>query len=368
MTATRLAWGVSLLAIVGVLLHLLAPILTPFLVAALLAYIASPLLTRLERLRVPRVLGVLFVFLVLLMLILVLLLLLVPQIQKQLTAFAAKLPEYVDWLGTVPALWLQQTFGLDPTLLDVAALKEQLLQHWRALGGAAGQVFSYMTRSGMHLVAWALNLVLIPIVSFFLMRDWDDILARVRGLFPPRLHTPLTTIAAETDAVLAGFLRGQLTVMVALAFIYTLGLSIVGLDLALSIGLLAGLVSFVPYLGFLIGIIVAGIAALLQFQDPIFLLQVAAVFGVGQILESMLLTPYLVGSRIGLHPVAVIFAVLAGGQLFGFFGILLALPVAAMIKVWLHHLHLHYQGSAFYRQSSTHTSAVTGARKRSRRV
>ena len=133
-----------------------------------------------------------------------------------------------------------------------------------------------------------------------------------------------------------------------------------------SIGLLAGLVSFVPYLGFLIGIIVAGIAALLQFQDPIFLLQVAAVFGVGQILESMLLTPYLVGSRIGLHPVAVIFAVLAGGQLFGFLGILLALPVAAMIKVWLRYLHLHYQGSAFYQESST--PPVPSGRKRARRV
>ena len=369
MIATRWAWGVGLLAIMGVLLYLLAPILTPFLVAALLAYIASPLLARLERLRVPRVLGVVFVFLVLLMLILILLLLLIPQIQKQLTAFAAKLPEYVDWLGTVPALWLQQTFGLDPGVLDMAALKEQFLQHWRALGGAAGQIFSYMTRSGMHLVAWALNLVLIPIVSFFLMRDWEYLLARVRGLFPPRLHAPLTVIAAETDAVLAGFLRGQLTVMLALAFIYALGLWIVGLDLALSIGLLAGLVSFVPYLGFIIGIIVASIAALLQFQDPIYLLQVVAVFGVGQMLESMLLTPYLVGSRIGLHPVAVIFAVLAGGQLFGFFGILLALPVAAMIKVWLRHLHLHYQGSDFYRQSGTSASTgLPGGRKRARRV
>ena len=369
MTATRLAWGVSLLAILGVLLYLLAPILTPFLVAALLAYIASPLLARLERLRIPRVLGVVFVFLVLLTLILILLFLLIPQIQKQMTAFAAKLPEYVDWLGTVPALWLEQTFGLDPAVLDVAVLKEQLLQHWRALGGAAGQIFSYMTRSGMHLVAGVLNLVLIPIVSFFLMRDWSGILASVRGLFPPRLHAPLTTIAAETDAVLAGFLRGQLTVMVVLAFIYALGLWIVGLDLALSIGLLAGLVSFVPYLGFLTGIIIASIAALLQLHEPIYLLQVAAVFGVGQILESMLLTPYLVGNRIGLHPVAVIFAVLAGGQLFGFFGILLALPVAAMIKVWLHHLHLHYQGSAFYRQPGTGTSAgLPGVRKRARRV
>lgn len=357
MTATRLAWGAGLLAILGALLYLLAPIITPFLVAVMLAYIASPLLTRLQRARVPRIIGILLVFLVLLALILILLLLLIPQIQRQIAVFATKLPEYVDWLGSVPGPWLQQTLGLEPGVLDMAALKEQLIQHWRALGGAAGQVFSYMTRSGMHLVTWALNLILIPMVSFFLMRDWDDILAHVRGLFPPHLRTPLSAIAAETDAVLAGFLRGQLTVMAALAFIYGLGLWMVGLDLALSIGLFAGLVSFVPYLGFILGIIIAGIAAMLQFQEPIYLLQVAAVFGVGQVLESMLLTPYLVGNRIGLHPVAVIFAVLAGGQLFGFFGILLALPVAAMIKVWLHHLHLHYQGSDFYRQSTTSTRA-----------
>jgi predicted PurR-regulated permease PerM len=350
MTATRIGWGVGGLLVGGGLLYLLSPILTPFLVAALLAYIASPLLKRLQLLRIPRILAVLIVFLVLLLLLLILLLVLIPQIQHQLGAFAGKLPDYLDWLNGVLVPWLKTTLGVEISTLDMAALKAQVTRHWEGLGGAAGEVFSLMTRSGLHLAAMLVNLALIPVVTFYLMRDWDGILARLPGLFPPRMRTRLLTIARETDDVLAGFLRGQLSVMAALASIYSIGLGIVGLELALAIGLLAGLVSFVPYLGFITGILAAGIAALLQFHEPIYLLKVAAVFGVGQLLESTVLTPYLVGGRIGLHPVAVIFAVLAGGQLFGFFGILLALPAAAAIKVWLRHLYAGYQLSSFYKQ------------------
>ncbi len=350
MTVMRVAWGVGAVLVGGGLLYLLSPMLTPFLVAALLAYIASPLLKRLERLRISRILAVIIVFLVLLLLLLILLLVLIPQIQNQVSAFVGKLPGYIDWLNSVLVPWLQTTLGVDVSLLDMAALKAQVTQHWEGLGGTVGQVFSYMTRSGMHLVAMLVNLALIPVVTFYLMRDWDGILARVPGLFPPRMRPRLLAIARETDDVLAGFLRGQLSVMAALTGIYSLGLGIVGLDLALAIGLLAGLVSFVPYLGFITGILVAGVAAILQFHEPIALLKVAAVFGVGQLLESTVLTPYLVGGRIGLHPVAVIFAVLAGGQLFGFFGVLLALPLAAAIKVWMRHLYEGYQLSSFYKQ------------------
>ncbi len=348
-TATRMGWGAGALLIGGGLIYLLSPILTPFLAAALLAYVTSPLLKRLEQWRIPRILAVIIVFLVLLLLLLMLLLVLIPQIQNQVSAFAGKLPGYLDWLNSVLVPWLQTTLGMNVTALDMAALKTQVTEHWKGLGGALGQVFAYMTRSGMHLIGMLVNLALIPVVTFYLMRDWDGLLARVPGLFPPRMRPQLLTIAKETDDVLAGFLRGQLSVMAALTCIYSIGLGIVGLELALAIGLLAGLVSFVPYLGFITGILVAGVAALLQFQDPMALLMVAAVFGVGQVLESTVLTPYLVGGRIGLHPVAVIFAVLAGGQLFGFFGILLALPVAAAIKVWLRHLYRGYQQSSFYR-------------------
>jgi predicted PurR-regulated permease PerM len=155
-------------------------------------------------------------------------------------------------------------------------------------------------------------------------------------------------LASASDEVLSAFLRGQLTVMLALGTIYTVGLWIVGLELALLIGMIAGLVSFVPYLGFIVGILAAGIAAVMQFQEVLPLLYVAIVFMVGQSLEGMLLTPLLVGEKIGLHPVAVIFAVLAGAQLFGFFGILLALPVTAVVMVLLRYTHERYVGSTLY--------------------
>jgi predicted PurR-regulated permease PerM len=185
-------------------------------------------------------------------------------------------------------------------------------------------------------------------VTFYLLRDWDQLVANVRELLPRAIEPRVSAIAAEIDAVLAQFLRGQLTVMAALALIYTVGLWLAGLELAFSIGVIAGLVSFVPYLGVIVGVLLAGVAALLQYQDALHLLAVIAVFGVGQLLEGMVLSPLLVGDRIGLHPVAVIFAVMAGGQLFGFFGVLLALPVAAAIVVLLRHSHGEYVRSELY--------------------
>ena len=200
----------------------------------------------------------------------------------------------------------------------------------------------------MVLVGWVANLVLIPVVAFYLLRDWDRLMACLRELLPRRIEPTVTALARESDEVLGAFFRGQLLVMLGLGTIYTLGLWIVGLDLALLVGLIAGLVSFVPYLGFIIGILLAGVLALIQFHDMAHLLGVVGVFAVGQAMEGMLLTPLLVGERIGLHPVAVIFAVLAGGQLFGFFGVLLALPVAAVIAVFLRHMRHHYVRSELY--------------------
>jgi predicted PurR-regulated permease PerM len=173
-------------------------------------------------------------------------------------------------------------------------------------------------------------------------------MAQLRNLLPRRIEPVIVGLARESDEVLGAFLRGQFVVMLALGGIYSLGLFIIGLDFSLLIGMLAGLVSFVPYLGLIVGIVVAGIAALIQFQEFWPLLPVIGVFGIGQLIEGMLLTPLLVGDRIGLHPVAVIFAVLVGGHLFGFFGVLLALPVAAIIMVLLRHTHDEYLNSVLY--------------------
>jgi predicted PurR-regulated permease PerM len=339
MTDLRVLWMLLALALAGALLYVLAPVLTPFLIAALLAYMFNPLITRLEGWRVPRVLSVLLLFVLLASLLTLLVLWLVPRAQQEINAFAGKLPGYLDILQHTLLPWLQSLLGDQAGLFDFTAIKQQLLDHWREVGTATGEVLGTLTRSGMRVAGWLVNLVLVPVVAFYLLRDWNRIVASVHRLFPMSFQPRVAQLARETDEVLGAFLRGQLLVMLALAFIYSTGLWFVGLDLALPIGLVAGLVSFVPYLGFIVGLAAASIAAFFQFQDVWMLLWVFAVFGVGQMLEGTLITPTLVGDRIGLHPVAVIFAVLAGGQLFGFFGVLLALPTAAVIVVWLRHLH-----------------------------
>lgn len=343
-------FGAGLVVGAGILLYLLAPILTPFLVAALFAHIVSPLVTALAQRGLPRVLGVIAVFVVTLGALTALVLIVTPMISRQVARFADQIPAYLDWLLNTLVPWLQTTLGLDLSWLNREELKNHALRHWQELGSSAQAVLSYLTRSGLGVAAWLLNLILIPVVTFYLLRDWDRILLRARELLPPHWRAPTVRLLHETDAVLGSFLRGQLAVMFILACVYSFGLWLIGLDLALPIGLAAGVVSFVPYLGLIVGASMAALAAMLQFQELSPLLWVALVFGIGQLLEGMVLTPHLVGERIGLHPVAVIFSVMAGGQLFGFVGVLLALPAAAVIVVWLRHGHARYRKSALYRR------------------
>lgn len=329
----------------GLLLYLLSPVLTPFLVAAVFAYVGDPLVDRLETLKLSRTLAVTTVFVLLFLLVLALLLILVPMMERQIALLGSKLPLYLENLQQKLVPLLSRYLDVDVASFDTASLKAMVREQW---SGAAKGVFNLLSSSGMTLLAWGANLVLIPVVTFYMLRDWDILVERVHELIPRRYEPPVVRLVKASDEVLGAFLRGQVTVMFSLGVIYSIGLSIVGLELALLIGMVAGLVSFVPYLGTIVGIVMAGVAAAMQFQELLPLLYVAVVFGVGQMAEGMLLTPLLVGDKIGLHPVAVIFAVLAGGQLFGFFGILLALPVAAVVMVLLRYTHERYVGSSMY--------------------
>ena len=319
----------------------------PFLSAAVLAYIADPLADKLEK-KMSRSLAVSIVFIVLSLMAILLLLIILPLLERQIVLLAEKLPLYIDRAHQYIVPLLKEQFGLDITLFDLNTLKQSLTEYWKAAGGIAANVITSISRSGLVLAGWIANFLLMLVVTFYLLRDWDSLVMRVHALIPRKNEKAIVTIAKESDEVLGAFFRGQMLVMLALSVIYTVGLMIVGLDTALLIGGLSGMVSFVPYLGFIVGIVVASIAALMQFQEIVPLLYVAVVFMAGQMLEGMLLTPWLVGDRIGLHPVAVIFAVLAGGQLFGFVGVLLALPVAAVIAVVLRHLHQQYTNSELY--------------------
>ncbi len=336
----------------AVLLYWLSPVLTPFAVSALLAWLGDPLVDRLERRRFSRTSAVAVVFGAMTLAVVLVVIVLVPLLEKQISRLIDKLPQGVAWVNIVVLPWVAERTGYSLDQLNPQQVIDALRAHWQEAGGVAATVLASVSKSGLAIVGFFGTLALVPVVTFYFLRDWDDMMARLRGLLPRSVEPTVSRLARESDEVLGAFLRGQLSVMIALGVIYTAGLMIVGLDLAVLIGMIAGLVGFVPYLGIIIGGGAALIAAAVQFQDWFHPGMVLLVFVVGQMLEGFVLTPWLVGDRVGLHPVAVIFAILAGGQLFGFLGVLLALPVAAVLMVVLRFLHTRYLDSHLYGASS----------------
>ena len=340
-------WVVWLFPIAA-LCYLLAPILTPFVVAALLAYLGNPWVNRLVRHKLPRTWAVSLIFIVLISLITGSLLVLLPSLEQQINRLLQALPTYLNWIQHTIVPHLQALLPADLPTLDTDLIRQAIQAHWQQIGGVISGLWGSVAGTGLRLMHWLTNLILIPILTFYLLRDWEQVITGIQRLIPRHRLNTIQRLAYESDAVLGKFIRGQLMVMIALAVIYTSGLWIVGLEFALLIGLIAGAVSFVPYLGLIIGLLIAGIASILQNQGIGGLPLVALVFIIAQVLESTVLTPRFVGENIGLHPVAVIFAVLAGGQLYGFIGILIALPVAAVVMVLIRELIQRYQHSTYY--------------------
>lgn len=349
-------WALSAAAFL-VVLYLLGPILTPFAIAAALAYLGDPIVDRLQRLRLSRTLSVAVVFAVLALLGLITLLALVPLLQRQFLTLLRNIPDWLLWMQNsgLPKLGLPLPSDLR---LDIDGLRQLIGGHWDSASNALKLIWGKASSSSGALFALLANLLLVPVVTFYLLRDWDLLVAWVNAMIPPRWQGLCGQLARESDDVLGAFLRGQMLVMLALALYYVAALSLIGLDLALVVGLIIGLVSFVPYLGSVIGILTAGIAMLVQTQEPMPFVWLAVVFGIGQILEGNVLTPWLVGDRIGLHPVTVIFAVMAGGQLFGFTGVLIALPLAAVLAVLLRHFKQRWLQSEFYRHAQPESTGA----------
>ena len=342
----RWAAGLAALVLSVWLIRLLGPVLTPFVAGALIAYLGDPLVRRLGR-RMPRSVATSLVFIVMTLFMVVLVLGLAPMLEQQLAALIRGLPQALSWLETQLAA-LQARVGWTGDALSLEAARDWLRQNW----GSAGQLLSAsvarVASSSADVAGWALNLAIIPVVAFYLMRDWPGLMAEFRALLPRRVEPGVARLTSEVDTVLGAFLHGQLLVMLSLGLLYALGLALVGVNQAFLIGVFSGIVSFVPYLGLILGMAIALIVTALQFQDLLHLVWVVVVFVVVQGLESTVLTPNLVGDRLGLHPVAVIFAVLAGGQLFGFFGVLLALPAAAVLVVLMRHAIARYRASGYY--------------------
>ncbi|MEH6483132.1 MULTISPECIES: AI-2E family transporter [Pseudomonas] len=346
--STRWLWLAGLL-LTAWLVYLLLPILSPFVVGMFIAYLGDPLVDRFERWGMSRTWGVVVVFALITLVTMVALLVLIPLLGKQLMRLYELLPQIIDWVQHSALPWLQLKLGLSDDFWQFDKLKQALSGNLGKTTDFVGLIVSKVTASSVAVVAWLANLFLIPVVGFYLLRDWDVMMAKLRGMLPRSSEKRVVGLMGECHEVLGAFLRGQLMVMVALGTIYAIGLMSIGLELGLLIGLLAGLASIVPYLGVAVGVSAAMAAGLFQFGVDLYpLLAIAGVFIVGQMLEGMLLTPWLVGDRIGLHPVAVIFAIMAGGQLFGFSGVLLALPAAAVIMVLLRHAHVFYKHSRAY--------------------
>lgn len=354
MTPESRSWlMLALLAGAGWLIYLLAPVITPFAISGVLAYFGDPLVDRLEkttigRWKVGRTIAVSIVFFLMLSLLTVVMLIIVPLLIEQVRLLILRLPEWIEWFSGTALPWVANKVGFELKDFDPARFSEVMKDYWKEISSAAFKVIDFISRGGMAVAALLTNLILIPVVTFYLMRDWDSLIRGIRDLLPRHMEAEISGMAAEVDEVLGAFFRGQLMVMLALGLIYSVGLSVVGIELAILIGMGAGLLSIVPYLGSIVGFLVAAGAAIFQFHDVFHLIMVLLVFGVGQTAEGMYLTPKLVGDRIGLHPVTVIFAVLAGGQLFGFLGILLALPVAAALNVLVRHMHRKYRESNLY--------------------
>ena len=349
-TQKRAAAWIVIALVAALALWLLGPVITPFAVASVLAYALTPLVDRLDALcrgRVPRLLAVIVVELLFILAVSGIVLMTVPILAKEIPLMREQLPELVDKLDSVLAPWLAQ-FGIHVSL-DVTSLKALVLKYLNAnYEEAFYSLLASLKLGGSVALTIVFNAVLIPVALFYLLMDWNRLVSKVLELVPPSARPRVDSFTHEADQVLGQYLRGQLLVMVIMAVFYSTGLALFGLDLALPIGFFTGLAMFIPYLGFGVGLILAILAGALQFASVKALVMVAVVYGTGQVIEGFYATPRLVGERIGLHPLAVIFALLAFAQLFGFVGVLVALPASAVLLVAMRRLRASYMASKLY--------------------
>lgn len=324
----------GILVALGYLIGALAPVLTPFIAGAILSYIAAPIVAWLAARRVPRAAGAVLIVLTMGALIAALVLVVLPLVSNEISQITTKLPELITRAQTEWLPWVNAKLGTTISF-DLTQLKSLVQDNAGTVRGLSAQLAGSLKVGGQMLLGVIFNVMLLPVVMFYLLRDWPTLIDGIDHLVPRAARPMVRNLAREIDAVLSEFLRGQGLVMLALATYYCIALKLAGLQFWLPVGLVTGLLVFIPYIGFGMGFLLGMLAALTQFSTLAPIIAVAVMFGVGQILEGFALTPYLVGNRIGLHPLAVIFALMAFGQLFGFVGVLLALPASAALLVAL---------------------------------
>lgn len=342
------------IALVLWVLYLLKPVVIPFVAAFLVAYLFSPVVDRLSKI-LPRWLSITVVFLGIGVVLTWAMWFVVPLVWKQLIYARDSIPAGIHWINSTFLPWVSNNFNVERMELDTDQISKVVMEYIQTNYSADSiQTMALkIAQSGLSFLSIGGTIVLIPVIAFYFLLDWNRMLEGMREFIPQKYKASTLKIVAECHSVLGAFVKGQFLVMVLLGIVYAVGLQLVGLEVGLIIGMVAGLCSIIPYLGFGVGIIAAIIACFFQFgMDPKHLLMVLAVFGVGQLIEGYILQPFLLGDKIGLSPVAVVFAVLAGAQLGGFVGMLIALPVAAVIVVLLKHLKDLYQESQFYKSEN----------------
>jgi predicted PurR-regulated permease PerM len=347
LSARNYVWIAGAAIVIFLGLRFLGPVLTPFLIGAILAYLGTPIVKWAQAHGVSRGLSTTVVVLLFGFVLLTLFLVLVPLVQSEVSLAARRIPDLVAQGVARVSPWLEEQLGITISL-DMASLRALVAENMDDARDLSLSLLSGLKTGSLIVVSILVNLALIPVVMFYLLRDWDMIAERLFMLVPRNWLPKTRAIAGDIDRVLAEFLRGQVMVMIVLAVYYAIALSVVGLDKAIAIGVLTGLLVFIPYVGFGLGLMLGVLAALLQWNGWPGFIAVLAVYGIGQLIEAYVLIPYLVGDRIGLHPLAVIFALLAFGQLFGFAGVLLALPASAALLVGLRHLRMAYFASPVY--------------------
>ena len=333
------------------ILYLLKPVVIPFVAAFLMAYLFSPLVDKLHDIGLPRWLSISIVFTGIGIVMILAIWYLVPLIWQQLIYARDNIPAVISWINSTFLPWLSNTFNVVEMEIDTTQISDVVMDYVQTNYSADSiQAMALkLAQSGISFIQIGGTIVLVPIIAFYFLLDWERMLDSMRRLIPRPYERSTLEVVGECHEVLGAFVKGQFLVMVLLGVVYAVGLQLIGLEIGLIIGMVAGLCSIIPYLGFAVGIIAAVVATLFQFGiDWWQLVLVGIVFMVGQAVEGYILQPFLLGDKIGLSPVAVVFAVLAGAQLAGFLGMLIALPVAAVIVVLLRHAREFYEKSALY--------------------
>ena len=339
------------IALILWVLYLLKPVVLPFIAAFLVAYLFSPLVDKLHRIGLPRWLSIGIVFIGIGIIVTLAIWYVVPLVWQQLIYARDSIPAGIHWLNYTFLPWVSQTFNVEAMEIDTEQISKVVMEYIQTNYSADSiqSVVLRVAQSGLNFIQIGGVVVLIPIIAFYFLLDWDRMLESLRRLIPRHYEKTTLGIVGECHNVLGAFVKGQFLVMFLLGVVYAVGLQLIGLEVGLIIGMVAGLASIIPYLGFGVGIIAAVIATLFQFGiDWTHLALVIIVFMIGQAIEGYILQPFLLGDKIGLSPVAVVFAVLAGAQLAGFLGMLIALPVAAVIVVLLRHARECYEKSRLY--------------------